>query len=118
MEPEVLLGSIFNIVPMTRCRNTGAFAKCGSYYPKVTCADELWDHHYVEACQELDREFPAALLLPVTGWSLELSRKMTEECIAREKCREVACSDDLPTAARDWLERYFSVLNKKKVPHV
>ena len=38
----------------------GSFRECGSYYPVLTYADELWDLFYVEACQELDREFPEA----------------------------------------------------------
>ena len=38
----------------------GSFRECGSYYPVLTYADELWDLFYVETCQELDREFPEA----------------------------------------------------------
>lgn len=40
----------------------GSFRECGSYYPVLTYADELWDLFYVETCQELDREFPEARL--------------------------------------------------------
>ena len=58
----------------------GAFLVCGSYYPKLTYADELWDYEYVQACEELDREFPGARLLPEKGWSLGLSRAMIERC--------------------------------------
>jgi len=64
-------------------RDIGAFEKCGSYYPKLTYADELWDHFYIEACQELDSEFPNARLLPDCSWSLGLSPKMIDFCRQR-----------------------------------
>ena len=57
----------------------GSFRECGSYYPVLTYADELWDLFYVEACQELDREFPEARLLPSHSWSLGLSSKMKRD---------------------------------------
>lgn len=52
------------------------FKKTGSYYPQVTYADELWDRFYVEACEELDAEFPNGRLLPDKPWSLGLSPLM------------------------------------------
>jgi len=55
-----------------------------SYYPSETDADELWDPFYVEACRELDAEFPAARLLP-DSYSLQLSSRMIK------KLKEEAC---------------------------
>jgi hypothetical protein len=34
---------------------------------------------YVEACRELDKEFPEARLLPAGSWSLGLSPKMKRD---------------------------------------
>ena len=58
----------------------GAFRECGSYYPKLTYADELWDPFFLHACQELDAEFPSAPLLQQNGWSLGLSPEMIQSC--------------------------------------
>jgi hypothetical protein len=58
----------------------GEFLVCGSYYAPLTYADELWDGQYVEACKELDLEFPAARLLPAKSWSLGLSPAMITHC--------------------------------------
>ena len=56
-----------------------------TYYPCETDADELWDPYYVEACRELDAEFPAAQLLP-DSYSLRLSASMIK------KLEEEACT--------------------------
>jgi hypothetical protein len=56
-------------------RYVGAFNVCGSYYPRMTFADELWDVFYLHACKELDIEFPQARLLPEGSWSLEMIKK-------------------------------------------
>lgn len=56
----------------------GAFLQCGSYYPLVTYADELWDGFYLQACKDLDEEFPNARLLPEGSWSLGLSPRMVK----------------------------------------
>src|ERR1700690_955686 len=61
----------------------GCFKTCGSYYPKVTCADELWDYDYVAACKELDSAFPAARLLPKGSWSLGVSEKLKRAIMRR-----------------------------------
>jgi hypothetical protein len=61
-----------------RVEDVGSYRECGSYYPPVTYADELWDHDYLEACRELDAEFPNARLLPAGSWSLGLSEAMLQ----------------------------------------
>ena len=63
----------------------GSFRECGSYYPVLTYADELWDLFYVETCQELDREFPEARLLPSHSWSLGLSPNRIETLFYKRK---------------------------------
>jgi hypothetical protein len=65
--------------------DTGALKDCGSYYPQKTHCDELWDPFYVEACKELDVEFPEARLLPDCGWELGLSPKMLKK-LTKEVC--------------------------------
>jgi hypothetical protein len=74
-------------------RDVGAFGECGSYYPPLTYADELWDHDYLEACQELDREFPEACLLPKGTLSIGLSPKMMD--LARRRMEEEAIDEKL-----------------------
>ena len=89
----------------------GMFAVCGSYYPQLTYADELWDHDYVEACQELDAQFPCARLLPERGWSLGLSKRMIESCQKRMLFDEKSVIDD---GTRDWLDRYFNKIRERR----
>ena len=71
-----------------RCPDVGSWSECGSYYPALTCADELWDPNYLEACRELDAEFPSYRLLPAGSWSLGLSKTMKEACLAKMSERE------------------------------
>ena len=68
--------------------DVGAWSECGSYYPTITYADELWDADYLEACRELDAEFPSYRLLPAGSWSLGLSKTMKEACLAKMSERE------------------------------
>ena len=67
----------------------GSFNECGSYYPTPCYADELWDPYYLTACEELDREFPEALLLPARGMSIGLSPRMIELTKQRMKMEEL-----------------------------
>jgi hypothetical protein len=62
---------------MKRKRDIGAFLEVGSYYTNPSYADELWDGLYLQACVELDEEFPEAPLLPNGGsFSIGLSKDM------------------------------------------
>lgn len=65
------------------------FKKTGSYYPQVTYADELWDRFYVEACEELDAEFPNGRLLPDKPWSLGLSPLMIKTTKQQMEVNEI-----------------------------
>jgi len=71
-------------------RDVGAFNVCGSYYPTPCYADELWNPYYLTACEELDSEFPEALLLPARGISIGLSPHMIEVTRQRMKIEELS----------------------------